>query len=173
MKLSLRMFSVLTIVSFLSGFFLSYIWRISYEKIEIQKKKRIENAIKSVYGGANRFEYEEMDGFKFYRVFKNENFLGYAFISKGGGYQGEISVLVGVLPDLKTLRGIKILENVETPGLGSKVAEDFFVKQFRGKRCPLRLNVDIKAITGATISSKAVLKIVNNGVKNLEGVFKK
>ena len=73
--------------------------------------------------------------------------------------------------------GLEVLEQVETPGLGTKVTEEPFTSQF------VNLNVnpeitwvkgikpqnpnEIQAITGATISSKAIVRIINEGVKKL------
>ncbi|MEW8978264.1 MAG: RnfABCDGE type electron transport complex subunit G [Symbiobacterium sp.] len=84
------------------------------------------------------------------------------------GYGGAISMLVGVKPD-GTLGQLKILDaSGETPGLGSKAAERKFLDQFLGLGPNIELvknqapvGNQIQAVTGATISSRAVLSGVN------------
>jgi len=76
--------------------------------------------------------------------------------------------------------GIDILESQETPGLGAKIDEDLFKNQFRGKeKFPLKLvklkkpqEEEIEAITGATISSRAVVNLVNSLVEELKEFIK-
>jgi len=85
-----------------------------------------------------------------------------------GGYGGAISMLVGVEPG-GTLHQMKILSaSGETPGLGSKVTDRSFLDQFVGLSPSIRLvknqapaGNEIQAVTGATISSTAVLNGVN------------
>ena len=83
------------------------------------------------------------------------------------GSQGMITVAVGVNADL-SCNGISIIESSETSGLGSKANDDFFRDQFPG------LNADtakvtkdggsVEAITGATITSKAVCSAVRAAI---------
>jgi Na+-translocating ferredoxin:NAD+ oxidoreductase subunit G len=93
---------------------------------------------------------------------------GYIYTVTPSGYGGELTVMVGISsPDAK-LTGIKILKQNETPGLGAKSTEPEFFKQFAGKNLKTPLEVskqakgeEIQAITAATITSKAVVKGVN------------
>ncbi|GAH24330.1 unnamed protein product, partial [marine sediment metagenome] len=83
----------------------------------------------------------------------------------GKGYGGDIDILVG-LEDEATIKGISIISSLETPGLGSRIAESPFTDKFTG------LNIDdvalrrdggqIDAITGSTISSRAVVDAVRD-----------
>jgi len=175
-NLSLRMFIVLTTISVISGFSLSYVWKLSYNKIIYQKEKQIKDGLKMVFNRADRFEKEEKGEFFYYRIFKGENFLGYGIIAKGNGYQGEIVIAVGISSDLKNVIGIKVLENVETPGLGNRIAEENFTEQFRRKVFPLSLEGEekhlIHAISGATISSRSVVKIVNKSIEELRNILR-
>ena len=87
------------------------------------------------------------------------------------GYGGPIRMLVGVTTD-GTLRTMKILSAAnETPGLGAKVAEPAFQGQFTGLKAGITLvkgqaptGNQIQAVTGATISSRAVLDGVNQAL---------
>ncbi len=104
--------------------------------------------------------------------------LGYAFLAEGNGYQGTIKMIVGVDIDISEIKGMEVLESQETPGLGAEIATRDFRKKFDG--LPLAHKIEyvknkkpdkpyqIEAITGATISSKAVVKIINDGVVKLK-----
>ena len=81
-NLSIRMFIVLTTISVISGFSLSYVWKLSYNKIIYQKEKQIKDGLKMVFNRADRFEKEEKCDFFYYRIFKGENFLGYGIIAR-------------------------------------------------------------------------------------------
>lgn len=92
------------------------------------------------------------------------------------GFQDIIQVIFGYDPSAKTLTGMKVLESKETPGLGDKIFKDqAWVDQFfAGPQTPLAavkpgagkgLPNEIDTITGATISSKAVVEIINNALE--------
>jgi electron transport complex protein RnfG len=85
------------------------------------------------------------------------------------GYSSEIVMLVGVDPELR-VKGMKILSQRETPGLGANVEKPKFQKQFIGKgvKDTIEPKKDIDAITGATISSRAVCEGVKTVLKDSE-----
>ena len=97
-------------------------------------------------------------------------------VSRGeSGFQDIVLVIFGFEPDSGILLGMKVLESKETPGLGDKIFKDQpFVDQFFARpQTPLvaikagsgkELPGEIDAITGATISSKVVVNIINNGI---------
>jgi len=95
---------------------------------------------------------------------KSENVLTY--IGKTKGYGGELVLIYSVDAGTKKILGLKILSHKETPGLGAKVIEKKFTDQFIGKTTQqLELKKDfpdgtIDAITGATITSRAVIKAI-------------
>lgn len=82
------------------------------------------------------------------------------------GYAGPVRMLVGVSLDGKVI-GLKIIEQKETPGLGSNITSRKFLGQFIGKTIndPIQPKQDIDAITGATISSRAVCNGVREGLR--------
>jgi Na+-transporting NADH:ubiquinone oxidoreductase subunit C len=95
----------------------------------------------------------------------------------GTGLWGEIGATVGLKPD-GTLSGIAFTSQNETPGLGARIQEAWFMAQFRGKKPPLTLVAEgtkssapseIDAITGASITSKAVRDMVNLAAAGPEG----
>jgi electron transport complex protein RnfG len=97
-------------------------------------------------------------------------------VSRGeSGFQDIVQVIFGFEPESGILLGMKVLESKETPGLGDKIYKDQdFVDQFFARpQTPLNaikagsgkgLPGEIDAITGATISSKVVVSVINNGV---------
>ncbi len=98
-----------------------------------------------------------------------------AFEISGPGFWGTISTLIALEPDLETIKGLKILESKETPGLGGRIADDWFQDQFRGKKLVPGLKIvpygkakelnEVDAITGATQTSKAFEKIINTNFR--------
>jgi len=98
-----------------------------------------------------------------------------AFAYSGSGLWGPNSGIVALNPDLSTLKGVTILHQEETPGLGSRIAEADYLDQFRGKDFTAGLKLvpegrssasnEIDAITGATLSPKAFLDILNANLR--------
>jgi len=98
--------------------------------------------------------------------------VGYAIPGAGPGFQDIISLLYGYDPHQRKVTGMEILESRETPGLGDKIYKDAaFVANFdhlaidpqivtvkKGRKSAPN---EVDAITGATISSKAVVRIIN------------
>lgn len=94
-----------------------------------------------------------------------------AFMCRGRGLWGSITLLIGMSPDRSTFREFRILEQNETPGLGARIAEAWFMRQTFGKRGPFTLvpegrrsalPTEIDGITGATVSSVAVRDMLNS-----------
>lgn len=119
-------------------------------------------------------------GSKTYSVFNagmDNQITGWVIKAAGQGYADKIELLVGVDKTVNTITGLFILDQKETPGLGNKIMEKAWRGQFSGKPIEKPLTAvktgadavnEINAITGATISSKAVCDIVNQSLKNLK-----
>lgn len=105
-----------------------------------------------------------------YRVLENGVTVGYCVEVKSPGFGGDIEMTVGYTPEGKIL-GVSIVSLSETPGLGAKVSEDAFLSQYDGKQGTLTLGEDIDAISGATISSRAVTDGVNAATEILQKVL--
>ena len=104
------------------------------------------------------------------------NPVGFAMVHREAGFQDFIKLIFGYDAERNELMGMKILESKETPGLGDKIfLDDDFVGQFDGVETPLEPvkkgeatdenPKDVETITGATISSKAVVQIINNALE--------
>ena len=101
------------------------------------------------------------------------NRIGVAITADGPGFQETMSLMIGFDPATGALTGIKVLEEKETPGLGDKIENDpSFLAQFTGRIAPvvgIRTKAgdgtsQVQTITGATISSRAVIRIVNAAI---------
>lgn len=112
-----------------------------------------------------------------YKAFEDGEFVGWAAKSSGQGYADKIELLIGFDPQLTAIRGIFILDQKETPGLGSKITETSWRNQFARKKTDRPFTIvkskaldsnEISAVTGATISSKSVGQIVNKTVGDLK-----
>ncbi len=123
--------------------------------------------------------YEDMIG-DVYAAYKGDELLGYVFTAAPKGYGGEMKVIVGISKHKEVL-GVAIGDNSETPGLGSKVAEDKFKGQYEGKSIEKPFEVvkgkasgenEIEAVSGATITSKAVTDAVRSSAELAEGLLK-
>lgn len=99
-------------------------------------------------------------------IYTADNGVGMVVTSSGKGYGGTMTVMVAFTPE-GTIKQIKVTEQAETQGIGSKVAGDSsFWTRFEGLEAkPLTLGVDVDARTGATISSRALTSAVNSAIE--------
>lgn len=103
-----------------------------------------------------------------YAAYDGEKLVGYVFGAYPKGYGGEIKVTVGVDSD-RRISGVVIGDHNETPGLGAKTSDEKFTGQYADKeiqqvfkvvKVPPEADNDIQAVSGATVSSKAVTSAV-------------
>ena len=103
--------------------------------------------------------------------------IGYVFITKSTGYGGNISTMTGIDTNGK-VTGVEFLEISETVGLGMNAQKQSFKDQFVGLIKGIGVNKntpadnEIKALTGATITSKATTKGVNTALDIYENIVK-
>jgi len=107
----------------------------------------------------------------FFRGRLDGTITGFAFtVVTPEGYSGNIGMMVGVEPDGRVV-GLEILNHAETPGLGDKITRNEFKSQFKGKTLDgvdwrvKKDGGDFDQITGATISPRAVVKAVRQGLQ--------
>ena len=130
---------------------------------ELQEQEKA-NAMASIFG-AETLTYTEL-GNGVYALKQGDEPLGYCVESTTAGFGGDMTLMVGFNSDLAVV-GVQILSHSETPGLGARVNDAGYLSQYGGKTGDLALGEDIDAISGATISSKAVLAGVNEAQKSL------
>ena len=117
-------------------------------------------------------DYTQSEGKEIYTAVKNGAVAGYIFVTGAKGYGGNISVMTAVDPAGKILAVSILSASDETPGLGQNVTKEGFYSQFLGlsgditvvKNGANSTDNEINAVTGATISSKAVTKAVNEAL---------
>lgn len=178
MKTILSMLLTLSLIGIVSGGGLAMVSSWAAPLIAANKKAATEEAIFQVQTEAKDYSKIESVDYELYKVFDGAgDFLGYALPWEGSGFQGKIRIMIGLNTDASTITAIEILEQVETPGLGTKIAEDPFRGQFESltaepqvdwvKGAPPTKDNEVQTITGATISAKAIVAIVNDGLKHL------
>lgn len=141
----LKLATILAIFCVISAGGLAYVYIFTQPKIESNSKIALENSKREVLGKDNK---------------------GTAVAVSPRGYSGPIEMMVGIDPQGK-VKGLKILNQRETPGLGANIVKPGFLNQFIGKsqKDPLEPKSDIDAITGATISSRAVCQGVKEALR--------
>ncbi len=98
--------------------------------------------------------------------------VGYTSQITVKGYGGAIELIVGVDKDgAITAISVGGSDFSETAGLGAKVKDEEFTSQFSGLSAPVVLNKDVDAVSGATISSRAVTNGVNAAAEYIEAVM--
>lgn len=91
--------------------------------------------------------------------------MGFVFKATPGGYGGPLEVVMGVTLD-GVIKGVRIGNHQETPGLGAKAKDEPFYSQYFEKSASAPLQMDaIEAIAGATITSNAVTSGVNASIE--------
>ncbi len=179
----------LMVITLIAGLLLGVVYEITKEPIATEQKRAKEEAYKMVFADADSFETIDLDivnvekalldnGYdvtvnEAMRVFNSSGDLaGYVLtVTDHEGYGGDIQFAMGVKSD-GTVNGISFLSIAETAGLGMKAAEDEFMKQFAGKKVEsfqytkngASADSEIDAISGATITTNAVVNGVNAGL---------
>jgi len=176
-----RIVLVLLVTSLISAFCLSLVSSLAKARIENNEKTAIERAIYVVAPAAKKVEEKLTAGKTIYKLYDGQgNLIGYAFLAKGYGYQGEIKIICGLDKNLEKILGIEIIASSETPGLGAHINDSWFKKQFRGIKVLPRIvyskrksrqDNEIQAISGATISSRSVVEILNKEITKVRKIL--
>jgi len=179
MKKYLKLPIALLLITFISGFLLSYANKITKPRMKKLQREKEKKARKKVLPEASEFKSKKLDISSKYLdkqywvgYDKNDNIVGFVAKVFKNGYSSRINIMVGVTPS-KKIQAISILKQAETPGLGAKCEQKWFQKQFQNLKAgnievmksevPKGKNA-IKAITAATITSKAVTDGINLGI---------
>jgi len=166
----INMLISLTLVALVAAVSLAYMNELTRGPKEEARKLKKLNAIKSVLPEISNDPFSELvsfpvdgskDSLDFYPGKKDGNMAGVAISTYTlKGYNGLIRLMVGF--DMEgSIHNIAVLEQKETPGLGTKITSESFVSQYLGKN-PGSFNMTVKkdggeinAITGATITTRA------------------
>ena len=171
--------ATLTLIGIIAGGSLSLVNNWAAPKIALNQKAETERAIFLVHLNGKRYEEIKKAGFEVYKVFnEKDSSVGYSLVYAGNGFQGKIKLMIGLTEDFNKITSIEVLEQSETPGLGTKILESPYKDQYNGLTPTPSIKLvkgvepsspnEVKAITGATISSRSVVAIVNEGVSKLK-----
>ena len=175
-KLALR----LIIITVVAGLLLGVTYDITAEPIAQQEAMAAEEARKAVLPDAQEFEQIDITEYRSdeaysviteaYSAKANGEDAGMTVSLCVNGFNAGLNLTVGVNAD-GTVSGVQIGTMDETPGLGANAKNPEFTDQFAGKTAPLTVaknsvsgDDQILALTGATITSKAVTDAVNVAV---------
>ena len=160
----------LFVITIISGFSLGYVNDLTAGPKAKAKLERKVNALKLVLPEFDNNPVEDIlliksdkvkDSVEVYPAYLNSAFVGAAIIgSTDKGFSGLIKIMLGFKPN-GDIQNIVVLEQKETPGLGTKMKDEKFLKQFRNVN-PSKFNLkvekdggEVDALTGATITTRA------------------
>lgn len=167
MKELLKPVVVLTVICVVASALLGLTYDKTAPLIAQAEKEASDAAMQAVVPGSTTFTELALEGMENVLIAaKDDSGNGYAFKVKDKGFGGVYNVMVGIGNDGR-ITGVKLLDNSETPGLGSKTGADAFTGQFPGKDKSLE---GVDAVTGATISSNAFFRCVYTAYQAYEAV---
>lgn len=182
---SARLVLTLAMAGLFSGLAIVGIYEVTLPRITENKAAALRRAVFEVVPGSEKMEPMVWDGnalvpgeegaaspiFAAYSA--SGDLAGYAIPAEGAGFQDNIKLIYGFDPSRERIVGMAVLESRETPGLGDRIFKDQdFVAEFQDLAVEPEVVLvkgtgtgenEVDAITGATISSKAVVKIINAG----------
>ncbi len=161
----------LTIIGAFGALFLAGVYEWTIPHILEHEARAREQAIMEVLPDLDYYEEVTHNDKIFYEGYdENDNLVGVAVSLKGGGYAGEIEIMIGTDPQEGKILNIYVLNHQETPGLGARITEEQFREDFKDapfseleivQRTPEE-PYEIEAIAGATMSVEAVKNIVSD-----------
>lgn len=164
-----RLIAVLAIITSTTAMLLGIINTVTAPKIEQIQIENTEKALSQLLLAEFFEPIEILEGSdetikEFYRATSNGEIIGYSIKVTPMGYNGPIEMMVAFDKNGSVI-GTEILSMSETKGLGTKIEEDAsFAKQFIGKNSE---EIEVIAISGATVSSKAMAQGVSNAISFL------
>ena len=161
----------LTLIALVAAAMLSGIYLLTQESIEQQTAEKQLKAISAVLPIYERIaDPETVQGLIVHKAYTGDTFVGAAVETESNGFGGKIRLMVGFDND-SHITGYEVLEQAETPGLGTHIVEWFKNadkpgQNILGRTATGAMTVskdggDVDAITAATISSRAFLEAVN------------
>jgi len=183
----IRLIITLGLAGLFSGLVLVSVFLATQPLIKRNQEEALEAAIYRVLPGAETrkifveedgklVETESADGAEavYAGYDSNGKLVGYGIPSSGTGFQDTISLIYGYDPYEEKIIGMQVLESRETPGLGDKIIKDQdFLDNFSALEIDPQVEAvasgtkseanEVDSISGATISSKAVVNIINDG----------
>lgn len=191
---SIRLLLTLGVAGAIAGALLVFVFLWADPLIQAENARVLREAVTEVLKGPDHFESvfvldgelttripEGVDTLDLDKVFLGYdaagNPLGFAMAADGFGFQDIIRLIFGYDAQARQVLGMKVLGHAETPGLGDKIVRDSaFVGEFDGVDTPIvgvkpsrstGASDQVDMITGVTISSNAVIRIINERIAEL------
>ncbi len=171
----IKLSGILCAITLAAALLLAFVNKITAPEIANAAKKASEDAMKIIISDADEFEVVNKDK-NISAAKKNGEIIGYCVTVETNGFGGPIEMMVGIGKD-GSVKGIEILNHSETAGLGAKADSDEFKNRFKGKspnltvvKVPTENPAEVQAITGATITSKAVSDGIAKAYETVKGI---
>lgn len=176
MNQRIKLGSILFVITAVTGLVLGGVQQITAGPISKAKEAQRQEAFRKTLPGADSFapvKFPQVSGvLDVQEGRKGSSVVGYVITVSEKGYAGPVTFVTGIASD-GVIKGISILSQSETPGLGAKAGDVSFSGQFNGKKAqPLKVvksppakEDEVLAISGATITSRAVTEGVNSAVE--------
>lgn len=189
---SIRLVGTLATAGALAGLAIVLVFQWAKPLIDAYQARILAEAVTEVLGGSERYEtvfiedgrltpQPQADTAGLDRVYVGYDGagqpMGVAMVAAESGFQDVIRLIFGYDPGTGNVVGMKVLESKETPGLGDKIEKDStFIREFLGVASPLvgvkkdrasGAEAEVVMITGATISSQAIVNIINHRLEVL------
>ena len=133
------------------------------------REEEMQNKMQTLLPGSTTFTEEPYDGEDTNIQFVYKGETGFVVGTRTAGYAGDILMLIGVCDD-GNVTGLQVRSMEETYGLGGKALTDWeFLAQFLRNEGDAEIDVNVDAITGATVTSKAIARSVNSAVGFVTG----
>jgi electron transport complex protein RnfG len=184
---SFRLLGTMATTGAVAGLLIVLAYTTTHPIILANRASAIERAIHEVLPGIDRYETlyvqngaltarapeagANHEAEHVYVGLKGPDIVGFAIPAKEPGFQDPIEILFGFDPKSNTTLGVTIISSRETPGLGDKIQDDTWRAQFKGAPAPVNATKrgavppgDVLMITGATISSRAVVAAINTNL---------
>lgn len=178
----IRLGFILLVITAIAAMLLALVNEITKEPIAELQAQALKESMENVFSGADEFELldvaVESPVTAVYEAKSGGKTAGYCVRVAPKGFGGEIDMVVGV-SDEYTVKGVEIISMSETPGLGTRAMEEEFSSQYIGKGLSVKVvksnspkDDEITAISGATITSKAITEGINAALKAAQALGK-
>lgn len=189
-----RLLTTLGSAGALAGLLIVFVHQVTQPAIIAHKAEVLRQAVQEVLGAPDHYDTlyvrdgelltelpEGVDPRNAEMVFQgfreDGSSVGFAITGAEPGFQDVIELIFGFDPEASQVLGMKVLSSRETPGLGDKIEKDqAFISEFEGVETPLQgvkprratgAPGEVDMITGATISSRTVIDIINGRLEEL------
>lgn len=183
----IKMILVLTLTAVVAAGLVGFVAQQTAPLIRENAARQLKQGINDVLPGLKDYEERfKADGLEIYEGKDHSGkTVGYAIVKAGAGFSDRIKLIFGIDSNLSEIHALKVLEHKETPGLGAKITDQLIFLQFwQGKSVarPIRYakpprprenlkENEVNAVTGATISSEAVVAAVNDAVADAKKIL--